>query len=377
MKILIAIDSFKGSCSAINAANSIEKGIKSVMQCATIVKMPVADGGEGTVSAMLMGRGGKAYQCEVTGPLGDRVMAEYAILENDTAIIEMAAASGLTLVPCEKRNPLFTTTFGTGELILEAAKKGCKRIILGIGGSATNDGGIGAAMALGIAFKDADGNNVGFGGKELQNIAEIDVSGLNPLLKNIEISIACDVTNPLYGETGAAYVFAAQKGADEQTIKLLDDGLRHYAEVIKRCTGFDCSQFTGGGAAGGLAIPLAAFCGAKIYSGIDFILNTLDIDSQLKDTDLVITGEGKLDFQTVYGKVPFGVAAHAKKFNVPVIAIVGAIGKDYSLVYNYGIDSVFNIQNAPMSLEDAMNNAEILLEDCAVRVARLIKIYKE
>lgn len=371
MKIVIAIDSFKGSCSAINAACSIERGIKSVSENIEVIKIPVADGGEGTVSAMLMGAKGIEYERDVTGPLGAKVMAKFAILDNGTAIIEMAAASGLTLIDVEKRNPLYTTTYGTGELILEAIKLGSKKIILGIGGSATNDGGVGAAMALGIVFKDIQGNSVGYGGKELMKITDIDISGLNPLLEGVEINIACDVINPLYGETGAAYVYAAQKGANEQEVKELDDGLVNYAKVIEKLLNIDYSQFPGAGAAGGLAIPLVAFCGAKIHSGIELILNSLNIDDQLENTDLVITGEGKIDSQTVYGKVPVGVAAHAKKRNIPVIAIVGAIGNGYKDIYNYGIDSVFNIQNSPMTLEASMDNTELLLEDCAQRVIKM------
>jgi len=371
MKIVIAIDSFKGSCSAINAAYSIERGIKSVLENVEVVKIPVADGGEGTVSAMLMGTKGIEYQREVTGPLGSKVIAKFAILDDGTAIIEMAAASGLTLIEVKKRNPLYTTTYGTGELILEAIKLGSKKIILGIGGSATNDGGVGAAMALGIVFNDINGNSVGYGGKELQKISNIDISGLNPLLKGIDIDIACDVSNPLYGETGAAYIYAAQKGANDKEVKELDDGLINYSKIIKSHFNFDGSQLPGAGAAGGLAIPLIAFCGAKIHSGIELILNALNVDDQFQNADLVITGEGRIDFQTIYGKVPIGVAAHAKKKNIPVIAIVGSIGNGYKNIYDYGIDSVFNIQNSPMSLEESMDNTELLLEDCAQRVMRM------
>ena len=374
MKIVIAVDSFKGSCSAVNVACCIEKGIRSVMKDVDTVKIPVADGGEGTVSAMLMGAKGQLFQCDVTDPLGKKITVEYGILNDGTAIIEMAAASGLTLIDIDKRNPLYTTTYGTGELIINALRQGCKKIILGIGGSATNDGGIGAAMALGVVFKDIQGNSVGFGGCELKNIADIDISNLNPLLKDVEIKIACDVTNPLYGKTGAAYAFAAQKGADDKAIIELDEGLIHYAEVLKNQFGVDYSQFSGAGAAGGLAVPLMAFCGAKIYSGIELVLSAVNIDGQLEDADLVITGEGRLDSQTICGKVPVGVAAHAKKFGIPVIAIVGSIGNNYKEVYNFGIDSVFNIQNAPMSLTEAMNNTEMLLSDCAERVMRLLMI---
>lgn len=374
MKILIAIDSFKGSCTALQAACSIEKGLRSVFPAAEIIKMPVADGGEGTVEALLASAGGQLYERQVTGPLGSRILASFGILSNGTAIIETASASGLPLVPPSQRNPMLTTTFGTGELILEAAKLGCKRILLGLGGSATNDGGIGAASALGILFCDAEGNTVGYGGGVLKDIVSIDSSGLYPFLKDIEIHIACDVTNPLFGPNGAACVFAPQKGADEQMVKHLDSGLRQYAHVIKNTTGFDCESFPGGGAAGGLAVPLVAFCGAKLQSGIELVLNAVEFDAKLKGADIVITGEGMLDFQTVFGKVPVGVASHAKKYGIPVIAIVGAMGQDYQSVYSHGIDSVFNIQNAPMSLEYAMKNAEPLLDDCAQRIARLLAI---
>lgn len=371
MKIVVAMDSFKGSCTSIVGAESVKKGLLRVWPNAEVLCLPIADGGEGTVEAMLSA-GGRLEKRSVTGPTGKPVEAGFAVL-GDTAIVEMAAAAGLTLVPPSERNPMKTTTYGVGELILESATMGCRRVILGIGGSATNDGGIGAATALGIAFSDENGKSVSIGGAGLEQVCSIQISTLNPLICGIKIEIACDVDNPLYGPTGAATVFSHQKGADAAMVQRLDNGLKHYAEVLAQ-SGFN-AQFKGAGAAGGLAVPLVAFCGATIRSGIDCILDALDFDNLLNDADIVITGEGQMDYQTAFGKAPVGVAARAKKQGIPVIALTGSLGEGYSEVYRYGIDAVFSIQNGPMTLQESMNQAPSLLEDTAEHIARAFTIH--
>lgn len=370
VKIVVAMDSFKGSCSSMDGAQSVKKGLLRVWPEADIHCLPIADGGEGTVEAMLSA-GGRLEKRLVTGPSGKLVQAGFAVL-GDTAVVEMAAAAGLTLVPLNERNPMVTTTYGVGELILEAAKTGCKRVILGIGGSATNDGGIGAASALGIAFFKDTGELVDQGGAGLEQVRRIQISGLNPLINELKIEIACDVGNLLYGPTGAAKVFSPQKGADSAMVERLDEGLNHYAEVLAQY-GFE-AQFQGAGAAGGLAVPLVAFCGATIRSGIDCVLDALDFDRMLKGAALVVTGEGQIDFQTAFGKAPVGVATRAKKQGIPVIALTGSLGEGYQEVYLHGIDAVFSIQNGPMTLQNSMNQAASLLEDIAERAARAMAI---
>lgn len=374
MNIVIAIDSFKGSCLSIDAALSIKKGIEKVIPNANIYTFPVADGGEGTVDAILSATTGKKVFCNVKNPIGKNIVAEFAVLENGTAVIEMAAASGLTLVSEADRNPLYTTTYGMGQLIAKALSLGCKKMILGIGGSATNDGGIGLATALGVKFRDSYGNQVGVGGQDLERIVDIDISDINPLVKESQILIASDVSNPLCGKNGAACVFAGQKGANDNEIARLDNGLCHYAKIIHNKFGLDYSNYPGAGAAGGVSVPLIAFCGAKISSGIELILDAINIENKLKSADLVITGEGMLDSQSIYGKAPVGVSMRAKKYNKPVIALVGSIGSDYEKVYDFGIDAVLNIQNAPMELQQSMVETKNLLEDCAQRVMRLYLI---
>lgn len=374
MKIVIAPDSFKGSNSTIVVANIIEKGIRKVFPDADIIKIPIADGGEGTVETLVFGTGGTLLEKKVTGPLGDEVIAQYGLLDNGTAVIEMSSASGLPLVPAEKRNPLITTTYGTGELIKSALDKGCRKIMIGIGGSATNDGGIGMAQALGISFKDKDGNELGYGGGSLDKLHTIDMADIDTRIKECDILVACDVSNPLCGEKGASAVYGPQKGATPEIVKILDENLRHLAEVIKEQIGKDIIDIPGTGAAGGLGVSLIAFCGAKLNSGIETILETLNIEQYLKDADLVITGEGKIDGQSIYGKVPVGVAKSAEKFNVPVLAIVGDIGDGASEVYEYGIDGIMSTVNRAVPLEEAIAKSSEMLEDAAERVMRIIRI---
>ncbi len=374
MKIIIAADSFKGSCSTFEVANSIERGIKSVHRDAEVIRIPVADGGEGTVDTLIKGAGGTYNTVIAKDPLGRDIECKYGILKDGTAIIEMAACSGLTLLKDEERNPLVTTTFGTGQLIKEALNKGCDKILIGIGGSATNDGGVGMARALGVSFKDDNGAEIGDGGGELSNIRDIDITGIEPRLKDVEIVILSDVANPLCGPNGASYVYGPQKGATPGMVKLLDENLKHYALLIKEKLGRDIIDTPGAGAAGGLGAGLIVFCDAAMLPGIDMVLDINGIDRHLADADLVITGEGKIDSQTVRGKVPVGVAKRALKYGVPVVAIVGSIGEGASAVYKYGIDSIVDIVPGPMPLEDAMRKAPHLLENAAENFMRTLAV---
>jgi glycerate kinase len=373
MKIIIASDSYKGSCSTTEVANSIEKGIRRVFEDSDVVKIPVADGGEGTVDALVLGTKGKYEEVEVIGPLGGVVNATYGIIHNEIAVIEMAAASGLTLLKKEELNPLITTTYGTGQLIKSAMDKGIRKIYVGLGGSCTNDGGVGMAQALGISFKDKMGNEVSFGGGELSKIQEIDFTNVHPLLKETEVVAMSDVKNPLCGPTGASYVFGPQKGADSDMVKVLDENLGHLGELINNFMKTDIMNIPGTGAAGGLGAGILAFCNASIEQGIEKILDITNIDSHLKDADLVITGEGRIDEQSKYGKVPVGVAKRAKKYNIPVIAIVGSVGEGAYEVYSYGIDVIIDIINKPMTLEYAMENVVELLENASENLMRSLK----
>ncbi len=377
MKIIIAPDSYKGSFSAIEVADSIERGIKNVYSNADIIKIPVADGGEGTVDALVLGTNGTYEEVEVVGPLGNKVLAKYGILNENIAVIEMAAASGLTLINKEELNPLITTTYGTGQLIKLAMEKGIRKIYLGLGGSGTNDGGVGMAQALGVSFKDKIGNEIGYGGGELDKIEEIDFSKIHPLLKETEIMVISDVQNPLCGKTGASYVYGPQKGGTKETIEILDRNLKYFGEKVKKFMGKDIMDIPGSGAAGGLGGGLIAFCDATIYSGIDKVLDIMDIDIHLKDTDLVITGEGKIDGQSVFGKVPVGVAKRAKKYDIPVIAIVGSVGDGACKVYDYGVDAIFDIIDRPMALEEAMEEVDKLIESTVTNVMRIIQLSKK
>lgn len=373
MKIVIAPDSFKGSISAVKACEAMGKGVRQVFSEAEVIKLPVADGGEGTVDAFSYAVPCEIVECSVTGPLGNKVNARFAILEDHTAVIEMAAASGLTLIDEKERNPLKTTSYGTGELIKAALDRGCGKVILGLGGSATNDGGVGLAQALGISFLDSRGNELGFGGGELGALASIDCSSKDEKAEKLEIIVACDVCNTLCGEEGASYVFGPQKGANIEMVKTLDKNLEHYAEIINKKLGFEVKNIAGTGAAGGIAASLLAFFNTHIEAGIEFILDTIGFDGHLDRADLVITGEGKIDYQTAFGKVPAGVAARAKKRNIPVIAFAGGIGSGIETLYGMGISSVQSIADKPMTLREAMKNAEELLESSVERCMRVLK----
>jgi len=374
MKIVIAPDSYKGSLSALEVANNIEKGIRRIFNNLTIEKIPMADGGEGTVQSLVDSTNGKIVNVIVKGPLGKDVTAFYGILgDAKTAIIEMAAASGLPLIPKEEKNPLITTSYGTGQLIKDALDKDCKNIIIGLGGSATNDGGVGAAKALGVKFLDKEGNNIGEGGGAVDKLNSIDISNIDPRIKDCNITAACDVDNPLCGPKGASHVFGPQKGADSSMIEFLDKNLSHYAEIIKRDLSIDIINTPGAGAAGGLGAGIMAFLNASMKRGIDIVIELTDLEQKIKDADLVFTGEGMIDFQTAFGKAPFGVAKIAKKYDIPVIAIAGGIGKDAETLYSKGFDSIFSIVDGPMTLDNAIENSSILIERTAERIARVFK----
>lgn len=374
MKLVIAPDSFKGSASAREVAQAIADGLKFPLPDAEFDLVPMADGGEGTVDALVAATNGKIVTKQVTGPLGEPVDAFFGILgDGETAVIEMAAAAGLHLVPPEKRNPLVTTTYGVGELIKAALDEGCKRIIVGIGGSATNDGGAGMAQGLGAKLLDENGNEIGFGGGELGKLAKIDISELDDRLIKTEILVACDVTNPLTGPNGASAVYGPQKGATPGMVKLLDENLRHYAAIIRRDLGVDVEHVPGSGAAGGLGAGFMAFCQGKLRRGVELVIQAVGLDERIQRADLVITGEGKLDFQTGFGKVPYGVAQVAKRYSKPVIALVGQLGEGAERCRKWGIDACFAIVNRPMGEQEAMANALALLKRTSEELGWLIR----
>lgn len=375
MKIVIAPDSFKESLSAREVCDAIEAGIHKLLANVDIVKIPMADGGEGTVETLVDATNGAIENVSVIGPLGIPVSSFFGILgDGKTAVIEMASASGLPLVLNSKKNPLITTTFGTGQLIKFALDRGCRDFVIGIGGSATNDGGVGMAQALGGAFLNKDQQQVGFGGGALRNIEKIDLSGLDARIGECNFRVACDVTNTLFGESGATAVFGPQKGATPEMILTLDENLQHLATLIKRDLGIDVADIPGAGAAGGLGAGLISFCGAKLNSGIDIVIETIKLKEKIVGASLVITGEGQIDFQTCNGKTPYGVAMAAKEQGIPVVAVVGSIGVGAEKMYNYGINSIFSIVDKPMSVEESIANASDLVTAAAHRIIRLLAI---
>lgn len=376
MKVLIAIDSFKGSVSSIEGSQAIAEGVKQVYPNAEIIRLPLADGGEGTVDTLVQATGGSKIDVEVTGPLQDKVIATYGIAgDRKTAVIEVASACGLTLVPVEQRNPLETTSYGVGELILDAIHKGCREFIIGLGGSATNDAGIGMLQALGIQFIDKYGNPVGVGGQVLQTIEKIKIENLNTSIKNCTFRIACDVTNPLYGPNGAAYIFGPQKGATSETVEELDKGLIHFAEVVKGCMNQDIHSIPGTGAAGGLGAAFLGFLNGTLQSGIEIVLDALQLEKHMEGADFVITGEGRLDGQTSMGKAPLGVSKLAHNKNIPVISLAGSTTRESSNLYEHGVTSYFSIINEPMSLEKAMH-PEITLTNLQTVTSQIFRLIK-
>jgi glycerate kinase len=371
MKIVVAPDSFKGSLTAAEAADAIEIGFKRVFPATSVVKVPMADGGEGTVQSLVDATGGRIIYKDVTGPLGHKVRAFFGILgDGKTAVIEMAAASGLPLVPDDKRNPLITTTYGTGELIKYALEEGCKELIIGIGGSATNDGGAGMAQALGFKLLDEQGSDLGFGGGTLANLHSINGKPIDQIRR---IQVACDVDNPLCGPRGASAVYGPQKGATAEMVEELDAALSHYADIIKKDLGKDVKDLPGAGAAGGLGAGLVAFLDAQLMQGVEIVIQATGLREKIRGASLVITGEGKLDSQTMNGKTPMGVLKAAKEKDIPTVAIGGTI-EDSVLLYENGFDGLMSITHRPMPLKYAIENAWSLVADAAERVARLIKI---
>ena len=359
MKIVIAPDSYKESLSALEVATAIEQGFREIWPDADYVKIPVADGGEGTVEAMVAATAGRLVHVDVTGPLGSSVQAFYGLSgDARSAFIEMAAASGLALVPLDSRDPLKTTSRGTGELIRHALDAGVEHIVIGIGGSATNDGGAGMVQALGARLLDAQNNDIAHGGAGLEALARIDISQLDARLAACRIEVACDVTNRLTGKEGASAVFGPQKGATPEVVARLDRALTHYAQLISRDLDVNVLELAGGGAAGGMGAALYAFCGAQLRSGIEIVTDALHLDAWVADADLVVTGEGRIDSQTIHGKVPVGVANVAKRYNKPVIGIAGSLTPDVGIVHDHGIDAVFSVIYTICTLEDALKNAK-------------------
>lgn len=373
MKILIAPDSFKGSLNSIEVGRSLQKGIKTIIKDVDIVTLPIADGGEGTVEAVVNAMNGRYIELNVLGPSGNSIRSRYGVIKDEIAIIEMASASGLTLVKDGVLDAMNTTTFGTGELIKSALENGYKKIYIGIGGSATTDGGIGMAQALGYSFLDKTGKELKFGGKNLSKLSKIDGKNKNKLLDDAEITVLSDVDNPLHGKNGAAHIYGPQKGASYEEILLLDEGLKHYSNCLKEWNQADISDIKGAGAAGGLGAGLVAYCNAEIKPGVEIVLDILGFKELLNGSDLVITGEGKIDSQSQQGKVPVGVAKIAKEQNIPVIAVAGGIGDDINQLFELGIDLILPIVDKPMDLEEAMGEANILLERCGKTIGRIIK----
>lgn len=377
-KIVIASDSFKGSLSSLDVADSVGKAVNKVFADCKILKIPIADGGEGTVDALVYAMNGRKMSCTVHDPLMNQIEAEYGIIyDSKVAVIEMASASGLPLVPDGKRNPMLTTTYGTGELIKDALLEGCRSFLIGIGGSATNDAGTGMLQALGFRFLDKEGKELGQGGQILADIDSVDYSQVIPQLKECDFTIACDVDNPFSGKDGAAFVYARQKGADDEMISLLDDGLKNFAAVIRGYTGIDVDNIPGAGAAGGLGGSFLAFLPAILKPGIQTVLDAMYFDEQIAGADLIFTGEGKLDRQTGMGKAPYGVLCAAQKQNIPVIAIAGSVEETETL-NNQGFLSVFSIQPGVVTLEQAMNRKLAMLNtECLTeQILRTISYFK-
>lgn len=372
MKIVIAPDSFKGSLSALEVAKAIQKGISKIDAGIETILVPMADGGEGTVQSLIDASGGEIIEFMVHDPLFRKIKSFYGIMgDGKTAVIEMAAASGLTLLSPDERNPMKTTTYGTGELIKDALVKGCTNIIIGLGGSATNDGGCGMAQALGVLFLDANGDNIGFGAGELSKISSIDISGIDKSIKSVNIKAACDVDNPLCGANGASVVYGYQKGAGSEDVIALDKGLSHFAEIINHQLQLDIKDVPGAGAAGGLGAGVMVFLNARLERGIDIVTKANNLAEKMQNADLVITGEGRIDFQTAFGKTPFGVAQIAKQRRIPVIAIAGSLGEEYQGLYVKGFNGIFSIIDSPMTLDDAFRNATELIENAAENCVRL------
>ena len=374
MKVVVAIDSLKGSLSSLEAGEAIKSGVLKAMPDAEVYVRPLADGGEGTVEALALGMGGELKTVEVTGPLGEKVNCLYGILEESkTAIVEMSGAAGITLVPDELKNPLHTTTYGVGEVIKDAIANGCRHFIVGIGGSATNDGGIGMLQALGYGMLDKDGNQVPFGAKGIKEVVTITDDQVIPELKDCSFRIACDVTNPLCGERGCSAVYGPQKGATPEMIKDMDAWLSDYAKIVSAKYEKADAEYPGTGAAGGMGFAFLAYTNAVLESGIKIILEETKLEDYVKDADIVITGEGRLDGQTAFGKAPIGVAKIAKKFDKTVLAFAGAVTKDAVVCNEHGIDAFFPILRRIQTLQEAMT-PEIARDNMVTTVEQVFRL---
>lgn len=372
MKIVIAPDSFKGSLTAKEAGDAIRRGMKKVVPKANIVVVPMADGGEGTLQCLIDATGGRLLHTVVKNPIGIEIPASYGILgDGHTCVIEMATASGLYLIDEDQRNPLYTTTYGFGQLIRAGLDQGCRRFILGLGGSATNDGGAGMLQALGFRLLDAHGQQIGYGGGAVGNIAAIDTSEADPRLAESTYIAACDVTNPFVGPNGASFVFGPQKGATPEMVRQLDDNLRHFADVIHATQGISIHELPGAGAAGGVAGAILALLNGALSSGFDIVKEVAKLEHWVQDADLVFTGEGQVDYQTAQGKTPCGVARVAKAYGVPVVVLAGSVGHGMETLYQQGVTAVLSIVNQPMPLSLAMEQAADLLEMTAEQVMRI------
>lgn len=351
-RVIVIPDSFKGTMSSSEVCRTMESAIHEINSAIEVITIPVADGGEGSVEAFLKALRGEKVYCKVTGPFFEEMEAFYGRLEQDTAVVEMAACSGLPLVE-GREDPMLTTTYGVGELMLDAIEKGAKKLIVGLGGSCTNDGGVGAAAALGARFYNTEGETFIPTGGTLKDIVRIDIETCREKLKGIEIITMCDIDNPLYGKQGAAYIFGPQKGADEKMVEVLDNGLRHLQEVIQNSLKIDVSVLKGAGAAGGMGAGMVAFLGSKLQMGIETVLDVVGFEELLEGTDLVFTGEGKIDAQSLSGKVVMGVAKRAQSKGVPVMVLVGAIGEGIEPIYDEGVTAIFSINRAPIPFEEA------------------------
>lgn len=375
MKVVVAIDSFKGSLSSTEAGNAAKSGIFAARPDAVVIVKPLADGGEGTTDSLIDGLGGEKIYLTVTGPLGKKVPAYYGHLkEGGTAIMEMAMAAGIALVDNDKKNPLKATTYGVGEMIIDAVERGCRDFIIGIGGSATNDGGIGMLQALGYRFLDENGQDVGEGGQALSNVASIQRSGVYDKLKECQFRVACDVNNPLCGINGATYIYGPQKGVTDEMKESLDQGMAHFAKVTADTFGKDNSDTKGAGAAGGLGFAFLSYLNAQLVPGVNLILDAVELEEELKDADVVITGEGRLDYQTAMGKAPVGVAKLAKKYGAKVIAFAGSVTKEAEACHKAGIDAFFPIVRGVTTLEEAMEpeNAKENMRNAVTQVFRIL-----
>ncbi|MEE3346049.1 MAG: glycerate kinase, partial [Chloroflexota bacterium] len=375
MKILVAPQEFKGSISALSVAEAAETGVMRVFPEAEVVLCPVADGGDGTLETLVEVSGGEVRTCSVQNPIGETITAQWGAMgDGVTAVIEMARTSGLALLSLDERDPLNSSTFGLGQAILEALNQGFRKFIVGIGGSATNDAGAGMAQALGATLLNAEGKSIPFGGAALADLRSIDISKMDTRIENSQFMVACDVSNPLTGDEGASAVYGPQKGATPEMVAQLDNALSNFAEIVKKDIGKNVSEISGAGAAGGLGAGMLAFMGAELKAGVDIVLETVQLREKLSGVDLVITGEGGMDFQTVYNKAPIGVARIAGEFNIPTIAIAGLLGQNFTVVHDHGIRAATSIVDGPISLEESSERASELISNSVEESLRFISV---